>query len=167
MQRAVITNLLDQVDSLRAENAQLKVAAAESEAPALSPAMLGYWPAFEPARQDDLFLTYHGINPDKSMYVREHTRGDVLRMAQRAALALRRAGLRRGDTVLHLFSANRAEDVVLRLSSAMLGTVPVTVNWQADNAERVAFKARAADVKAIVCDEGAGGAIYHTVAPIN
>ena len=53
LQLRVVESLLDQVDALKRENAALREKAALATSPApvpLSPAMLGYWPAFEPAR---------------------------------------------------------------------------------------------------------------------
>ena len=41
---------------------------------------------------------------------------------------------------MHLFAANSVEDVALRLASVMVGTVPVTVNWDSDPIDRVVFK---------------------------
>nr|WP_243436271.1 class I adenylate-forming enzyme family protein [Acanthopleuribacter pedis] len=80
-----------------------------------------------------------------------YSAGAVLTSARRAATVLRRFGLRAGDRQLHVFGANQADDLILRLAAVMCGTVPVTVNWQADDAARIRYKAEAAGV-ALVLD---------------
>jgi acyl-CoA synthetase (AMP-forming)/AMP-acid ligase II len=62
-------------------------------------------------------------------------------LARRFAYVLKhQAKLRKGDCHVHLFAANSVEDVALRLASVMVGTVPVTVNWDSDPIDRVVFK---------------------------
>ena len=44
--------------------------------------------------------------------------------------------------MLHCFGANDPRDLALRLAAACIGTVPVTVNWQADTLDRIVYKFR-------------------------
>ncbi len=62
-------------------------------------------------------------------------------MSLKAAGLISRAGLKPGDRFLNGFSSNDPVDLVFRMAAAITGTTPVTLNWQADNAERAAFKA--------------------------
>lgn len=96
-------------------------------------------------------LHHYQLDADKRFQCSRLTAGALVDAARRAATVLRRFGLKAGDRQLHLFGANHADDVVLRLAAVMCGTVPVTVNWQADDAARISFKAEAAGV-ALVLD---------------
>ena len=125
---------------------------ARAEAAPQSEALAQYSPAF--ANADEPFLTYHNVNPDKSLTDEKFTRGEFWTLACKAAGKLNGAGLKKGDHVLHFFSGNRAEDLAFRLGAVMVGAVPVTVNWQADSAEKVLYKAKSTEAKLCVCDAG-------------
>ena len=131
-------------------------APADPPSPGVSAAMGGYWPAFSGAHADDKFLTYYAIQPDKSIEATSYSRADVLLMAQRAAGALRAAGVGKGECVVHFFSANSVADLAFRLGSVMVGAVPVTINWQADTRERVVYKVRVTRAKVVLADAGVG-----------
>ena len=60
---------------------------------------------------------------------------------------------------VHYFSDNRFEDLVFRLSAVLTGTVPVTVNWQADTPERVVYKVSVTQSKLVLMD-GAPGVTF-------
>ena len=49
-------------------------------------------------------------------------------------------------------SDNTPEDLVFRLAAVMVGTVPATVNWQADNTERIVGKVQASAAKLLLVD---------------
>ena len=84
-----------------------------------------------------------------------YTRGDFLALAARCARALRAHGVERaGDAHAHWFTGNAPEDLACRLAAVMLRSTPVTINWQADSAERVAHKARATRSRVLVVDAG-------------
>ena len=100
-----------------------------------SEALSDYLPAF--GQPDEPFLTCYSFLPDKSVQRRELTRGELWSLARRAAGVLRRCGLCRGDCFAHYLSGNRPADLAFRLAATMTGTVPVTVNWQADGVDRV------------------------------
>ena len=59
---------------------------------------------------------------------------------------------------MHYFTDNAHEDLAFRLGATMLGTVPVTVNWQADTPERVAYKLSITEARALVVDAGVAAA---------
>ena len=121
-----------------------------------SMALREYLPAFE--REDDAFLSYWSINPDKTVARSDFTRGEFWALGAAAAGALEEAGLGPGDAAVHYFTDNAHEDLAFRLGATMLGTVPVTVNWQADTPERVAYKLSITEARALVVDAGVAAA---------
>ncbi len=116
-------------------------------------ALADYLPAFaEPASP---FLTYHGFGPDKQPWRREFTRGEFWALALKGAHVLRSHGLGRGDCFANWFGGNRAEDLAFRLAATMVGAVPVTVNWQADTQERIAYKIELTECRLALTGAGA------------
>jgi len=115
-----------------------------------SPALADYLPAF--ARPAEPFLTHYAFLPDGAPRRRELTRGDLWSLARKAAHALRARGLGCGDAFALYFSGNRPEDLAFRLGATLVGAVPVTVNWQADTPERVAFKIELTRSRLVVAD---------------
>lgn len=110
-----------------------------------------YLPAF--ADGDAPFLTYHSFPGDGSVRRESFSRGQFLDLARQAAGRLRACGCARGDRVLHALGRNHYADLAYRLAATMLGTVPVTVNWQADDTEQVLYKIAATQPKAILSDQ--------------
>ncbi len=117
-----------------------------------SAALTDYLPAF--AEPDGPFLTYYGFGPDKLPRRREFTRGEFWSLALKAAHVLRRHGLARGDCFAGYFTGNRPEDLAFRLGATMVGAVPVTVNWQADTRERIAYKIGLTECRLVLTDRG-------------
>jgi long-subunit acyl-CoA synthetase (AMP-forming) len=113
-------------------------------------ALQGYLHSF--SEWDDLFLTYYAINPDKTIATTNFTRGEFLILAARAKSFLVSRGIARGDHVCHYFSSNTVEDLAFRLASVFIGSIPVTVNWDADTPERVLYKITVTNCKLILCD---------------
>lgn len=114
----------------------------------ISEALQDYLPAFQ-GHEDEPFLTFYPVpspsssssSSSTSTTKTTWTRGELWALAQRFAYILKhQAKLRKGDCQVHLFGANSVEDVALRLASVMVGTVPVTVNWDSDPIDRVVFK---------------------------
>lgn len=101
------------------------------------------------ARRGDPFLVHYTLGGD-GVGKWAWTRGEFRELAAGAAAALARLGAVRGDRVLHLFAANSPRDLAFRLAAVRTGTVPVTVNWQADDLERIAFKARVGGARIVV-----------------
>ncbi len=84
----------------------------------------------------------------------EYTRAQVDALARRAARCLSAHKLAASHTQLHAFSANRVEDLIFRLAARVLGTVPVTVNWQVDTPDRVLYKIELTRSRLCLIDEG-------------
>jgi len=115
-------------------------------------ALRDYAPAF--ADPDEPFLTYYSFAPDRSAQCQQFTRGEFWSLALRAAHVLRQHGLGKGDCFAHYFSGNRPADLAFRLGATMVGAVPVTVNWQADTQERIAFKIELTESRLVITDHG-------------
>ena len=111
-----------------------------------------YAPAF--ADPDSPFLTYHGFGGDGRRYRRALTRGEFWALARKGAHVLRSHGLGSGDCFAHWFSANRVDDLAFRLAATMVGAAPVTVNWQADTQERIAYKVGLTECRLVLLDRG-------------
>ena len=75
-------------------------------------------------------------------------------MACSAAIYLREQGISKGDHIVHCFSSNSLYDLVFRLAAVLVGYVPVTINWQADDNERILYKAKVTEAKLTVYDDG-------------
>ncbi|PFH31112.1 hypothetical protein BESB_029860 [Besnoitia besnoiti] len=60
----------------------------------------------------------------------------------------------KGVRMAHYMTSNRLEEVVLRLAASVSGYVPVTLNWDADNIERVLYKIYSTHCKAVIVDAG-------------
>ena len=117
-----------------------------------SPALGDYLDAF--AGTETPFLTYFSFAADKSVTREAFTRGEMWSLARRAAHVLRSSGLTGGDCFAHYFSGNRPADLAFRVAATMTGAVPVTVNWQADTPERVAYKVELTECRLVVTDAG-------------
>ncbi|MBU2536176.1 MAG: acyl--CoA ligase [Chloroflexi bacterium] len=109
-----------------------------------------YKVAFEDREQP--FLEYYSF-AGKLVKKRTLTRGEFWNLACSGARYLSDNGVAKGDRLLHCFSCNNLYDPVFRLASVLVGCVPVTVNWQADDNERIAAKAKITGAKFIIFDE--------------
>ena len=105
------------------------------------------------ANRQQPFLFDYRPTADKRLARTVYTRGQIWDLALCAAAVLRQHGLTKGDTHLHCFGANRMEDLIFRLATTMTGTVPVTVNWEADTPGRVAYKQRLTNCKLVLSDD--------------
>lgn len=119
-----------------------------------------YAEAFAAGAVDAPFLDYYSASssgPAEHGKQLEHTafsRGQFLELAWRCAAALRAHGVAHaGDAHAHWFSGNAPEDLACRLAAVMLRSTPVTINWQADSAERIAHKIAATSAKVLLVDE--------------
>jgi len=119
---------------------------------AYSPALSDYMEGF--ADPDEPFLTSYSIMPDGSVERHHWTRGDFWSLALKAAHVLRGSGATEGTCVAHFLSANRPADLAFRLGATMVGAVPVTINWQADTPERIAYKVRLTQCRLVITDAG-------------
>ena len=103
-----------------------------------SPAFRDYSAAFENA--DQPFLFSYRYENQQGIRRLTLTRGEFLSLARKAAGALKANGQEKGCRILHCFGANDSHDLAFRFAGAMIGTIPVTVNWQDDPLERVIYK---------------------------
>ncbi len=110
------------------------------------------------ADREQPFLNYYTF-PDGGVRQRSLTRGEFWDLAGSAAAYLSDQGLAKGDRIVHGFSANTLDDLIFRLAAVLLGCVPVTVNWQADDNELIAYKVKLADAKLMVYDSGFAGRV--------
>ena len=90
----------------------------------------------------------------KSLRATTYTRGEFFALAFKACHVLRTSGVKPGDSHTHFFSCNTLGDLAFRLASVLCGTVPVTINWQADTPERVLYKVQATRSKLVLFDDG-------------
>ena len=98
--------------------------------------MDAYHDAFESSKFDEPFLTTYTID-GKSLIVQERlTRHEFLVQVQLAAYMLESLGIGTGDCHIHYFSGNNKYDLILRMAAVLIGSVPVTINWDADTPER-------------------------------
>ena len=117
----------------------------------MSAALDPYALAFRGTAATDLFAVHHVVHADKRISARSLSRGDFWDLARKCATVLARdAAITRGDHVVHYFGRNEVLDLTFRLGATMLGAIPVTVNWDADTAERVAYKVWVTGAKAVL-----------------
>lgn len=84
--------------------------------------------------------------------IEKYNRGEFWDLATRAAHFLGQQGLGWGDAQIHGFGRNHPLDLIWRLAAAFVGTVPVTVNWQADDPATVLYKIRLTGGKLFIKD---------------
>jgi acyl-CoA synthetase (AMP-forming)/AMP-acid ligase II len=113
------------------------------------------WPEYHRAFEgrDEDFLFYY--DADSSGRITEHCwrRDEFWQTAGQAAAVLRESRLRAGDRFCLCVGANQPLDLAFRLAAVMTGSIPVTVNWQADTVERVCYKIRLTESRLIVADD--------------
>jgi acyl-CoA synthetase (AMP-forming)/AMP-acid ligase II len=95
------------------------------------------------------FLHYYTFEKE-CVERRSLTRGEFWDLATSAAACLSQTGVDKGSRVVHFFSANSLYDLVFRLAAVLVGCVPVTINWQADDDERISYKAAVTDAKLLI-----------------
>jgi acyl-CoA synthetase (AMP-forming)/AMP-acid ligase II len=112
---------------------------------------LEYLQAFDAS--DETFLFYY--DTDSSGRIRERCwqRDEFGQTARRAATVLIENSLKSGDRFCLCVGANQPLDLAFRLAAVMTGTVPVTVNWQADTVDRVCYKIRLTGSRLIIADD--------------
>ena len=99
------------------------------------------------------FLCYYTCEED-DIKKRILSRGEFWDLACLGAAYLADQGLSKGDRIIHGFSDNSPYDLIFRLSAALTGCVPVTINWQADDNERLIYKAAVTHSKLFLYDRG-------------
>ncbi len=109
-------------------------------------------------KREQPFLEYYYFS-GKRINRKTLTRGEFRDLACCGARYLSDHGASKGDRVLHCFSCNSYYDAIFRLASVLVGCVPVTVNWQADDNDRIVTKARITKARFIIFDEEFAGRI--------
>ena len=99
------------------------------------------------------FLFYYTFD-EGGIKRRIFSRGEFWDLACLGAAYLAGRGLSKGDRIIHGFSDNSPYDLIFRLSAALTGCVPVTINWQADDNERLLYKATITHAKLFLYDRG-------------
>jgi len=99
------------------------------------------------------FLYYYTFKQG-AIQKRTLTRGEFWELACSAAAHLSALGIAKGDRSVHCFSANSPYDLIFRLASVLVGAVPVTINWQVDDNERIAYKATLTEARICIYDTG-------------
>jgi len=112
-----------------------------------------YASGFAPASRDEPFVVYYSVGQDKALKAERYTRGEFYDLALRAAHVITAHGVGAGECQTHFFSCNTLGDLAFRLASVMLGTTPVTINWQADTADRVLYKTQITASKLVLIDD--------------
>ena len=103
--------------------------------------------------REHLFLNYYTFH-DGDIQKRTLTRGEFWELACSTAAYLSEHGLSKGDRIIHGFSSNSLYDLIFRLAAVLVGCVPVTVNWQADDNEHIIYKTKLTKAKLMVYDDG-------------
>ncbi|MDI6727271.1 MAG: class I adenylate-forming enzyme family protein, partial [Smithellaceae bacterium] len=85
------------------------------------------------------------------------TRGEFWNLAHAAAACCQGQGLVKGDRVIHGFSGNSPHDLVFRMAGTLCGSVPVTINWQTDDLERIRYKIELTRARLLIYDDGFAG----------
>jgi len=98
------------------------------------------------------FLDYYTFD-GRDIQKRTLTRGEFWDLACSAAAHLTEQGLSKGNRVVHCFSHNSLYDLVFRLAAVLVGCVPVTINWQADDNEAILDKATVTASKLLIYDK--------------
>jgi len=108
-----------------------------------------YCAAFE--NRDFPFLHFYSFEQG-SIRSRSLTRGEFWDLTCSAAAHLTNLGISKGDRVIHCFSSNSPNDLVFRLASVLVGCAPVTINWQVDDNDCIAYKATITEAKICLYD---------------
>lgn len=126
-------------------------------------ALLDYIEAMQPQQQQQPFVSYFDFLPNKSVVVKTFSRGEFWVLAMRAIALIRRAAATSGNSsvkglrMIHYVSGNIVEDLAIRCASVFLGSIPVTINWQADVEEQIHYKITATDSAIIFVDSRTPG----------
>lgn len=103
------------------------------------------------ARYETPFLKYYSFDGGKLVET-SFSRGQFWELAQSAVSRLIRLGIEKGTRVVHCFSANSLYDLAFRLAAVLVGSIPVTINWQTDDIERIRYKAGITGAKLLIYD---------------
>jgi len=105
------------------------------------------------ADSKDPFLYYWSIEEDR-LRKTTFTRGEFWNLGIAAVVLYQEIGLTKGDRVIHGFSRNSPHDLMYRLAGTLSGIVPVTINWQSDDLERISGKVALTGARLFLYDGG-------------
>lgn len=118
--------------------------------PERSPVEDYLWPFVQnPLEQ---FICFYDILPNKVVVKTSYSRAEFWQLVLQCVTVLTDRGMTKGDCHVHYFSGNSVIDLALRTASVLLGTIPVTVNWQADTLDLVTYKVEITKAKLVVID---------------
>ncbi len=101
------------------------------------------------------FLRYYSFTGEENhVKVKSFTRKEFFTLILKAAWLIKRTGAKKNQKILHCFGQNDYTDCIFRHASTLTGTVPVTVNWQADTPEKVLFKFKNSGAAAVLVGDG-------------
>ena len=94
------------------------------------------------------FLSYYDFLPNKTVSIKTYSRYEFWILTMKAIALIRRvvstsiseATPLKGLRMIHYVSGNIVEDLAIRCACVFLGTVPVTINWQADIEVQIDYK---------------------------
>lgn len=98
------------------------------------------------------FLIHYIKGHDGALKSIPFSRIHFWKRAQKAAAILHKKGCKRGCHVAHYFSGNEPSDLIFRVGATLIGAIPVTINWQADNFERILYKLSITNSKVVLFD---------------
>eukprot|EP01038_Epipyxis_sp_PR26KG_P010712 gene10712-14384_t len=102
---------------------------------------------------DRKYFYYHKINPDKSIQTISYTKSDFINIIVLYLSTLTvQYNIKKGDKLLLYFTNNRSEDLFIRYCCALIGSIFVTVNWQADTISIIKYKLSASNAKVVFID---------------
>ena len=103
-------------------------------------------------RTGTTFLTYYDFLLDKTIQITRLSRDEFLTLTTRAVRLIHGLGEQKGTRMVHYFSGNSIEDLIIRTASLFLGTIPVTINWQSDTISQIDYKIEVTSSKIIFVD---------------
>ncbi|MEK6654289.1 MAG: class I adenylate-forming enzyme family protein [Thermodesulfobacteriota bacterium] len=99
------------------------------------------------------FLYYWSLREGR-LEKRLFTRGEFWQRGCAAGAIYEELGLKKGERVIHGFSCNSPYDLLFRLAGTLTGCVPVTINWQVDDEEKISGKIKLTGARLLIYDEG-------------
>lgn len=142
---------MDEIEHNAAQSSLLTTGKSVTSLTTFSSPTEEYCAAFE--NRDFPFLHFYTFKQG-SIQKRTLTRGEFWELACSAAAHLSNLGISKGGRVVHCFSSNSPYDLIFRLASVLVGGAPVTVNWQADDNGRIAYKATLTEARICIYDRG-------------
>lgn len=110
-----------------------------------------YKSAFEGSLSQAPFLIWH-YQDEEGLQEKSWSRSAFLTESLKITHCLYKKGACRGDAVTLLMKSNRPEDLFFRLAARILGLIPVTINWHADDLETICFKIEASGAQFVFLD---------------